>query len=214
MPPQDWSYDEKASNNSTCYKRRFQRIYITDFLAYLIWGPGAHTYNAVTNGWKNFEHQITFDVRQPKTHRFTMQRLRKFIAEHPYVNVIRYHVLPTSSLVFRRLQRKYVDWYGYSAACPRISSSSSRREAGYKFRPRFIIDGLLQQPVPHYALPGNSRISRPSSGARWQKLAKEMVDITHELGKEAMMFLGDHWISFQALYVDEFKDHHRPLTPW
>ena len=23
-------------------------------------------------------------------------------------------------------------------------------------------------------------------------LAKEMVDITHELGKEAMMFLGDH----------------------
>ena len=24
-------------------------------------------YNAVTNGWKNFEHQITFDVRQPKT---------------------------------------------------------------------------------------------------------------------------------------------------
>ena len=26
------------------------------------------------------------------------------------------------------------------------------------------------------------------------KLAKEMVDITHELGKEAMMFLGDHFI--------------------
>ncbi|MFQ8759636.1 MAG: 1,3-beta-galactosyl-N-acetylhexosamine phosphorylase N-terminal domain-containing protein [Intestinimonas sp.] len=24
-------------------------------------------YNAVTNGWTDFEHQITFDVRQPKT---------------------------------------------------------------------------------------------------------------------------------------------------
>ena len=47
-------------------------------------------YNAVTNGWTNFEHQITFDVRQPKTHKFTMERLRKFIAEHPYVNVIRW----------------------------------------------------------------------------------------------------------------------------
>ena len=29
-------------------------------------------YNAVTNDWKDFEHQITFDVRQPKTHKFTM----------------------------------------------------------------------------------------------------------------------------------------------
>ena len=26
-------------------------------------------YNAVTNNWQNFEHQITFDVRQPKTHK-------------------------------------------------------------------------------------------------------------------------------------------------
>ena len=59
------------------------------FLAYLIWDP-VHRYNAVTNNWQNFEHQITFDVRQPKTHKFTMERLRKFIADHPYVNVIRY----------------------------------------------------------------------------------------------------------------------------
>ena len=36
------------------------------------------------------------------------------------------------------------------------------------------------------------------------KLAKEMVDITHELGKEAMMFLGDHWIGTEP-YMDEFK---------
>ncbi len=40
-------------------------------------------YNATTNGWTNFEHQITFDVRQPKTHKYSMERLRKFIAEHP-----------------------------------------------------------------------------------------------------------------------------------
>ena len=35
-------------------------------------------------------------------------------------------------------------------------------------------------------------------------LAKEMVDITHELGKEAMMFLGDHWIGVEP-YMEEFK---------
>lgn len=32
------------------------------------------------------------------------------------------------------------------------------------------------------------------------KLAKEMVDITHEEGKEAMMFLGDHWDRNRAVY--------------
>ena len=36
------------------------------------------------------------------------------------------------------------------------------------------------------------------------KLAKEMVDITHECGKEAMMFLGDHWIGMEP-FMDEFK---------
>ena len=36
------------------------------------------------------------------------------------------------------------------------------------------------------------------------KLAKEMVDITHEYGKEAMMFLGDHWIGTEP-FMDEFK---------
>ncbi len=40
--------------------------YTVSFLAYIIWDP-VHMYNAVTNEWKDFEHQITFDVRQPKT---------------------------------------------------------------------------------------------------------------------------------------------------
>ena len=31
-----------------------------------------------------------------------------------------------------------------------------------------------------------------------------MVDVTHELGKEAMMFLGDHWIGTEP-FMEEFK---------
>ena len=63
--------------------------YTVSFLAYLIWDP-VHMYNAVTNDWKDFEHQLTFDVRQPKTREHSKERLRKFIKDHPYVNVIRY----------------------------------------------------------------------------------------------------------------------------
>ena len=36
------------------------------------------------------------------------------------------------------------------------------------------------------------------------KLAKEFVDIVHEYGKEAMMFLGDHWIGMEP-FMEEFK---------
>ena len=85
--------------------------YTVSFLCYLIWDP-VHMYNAIVNGWKDFEHQITFDVRQPKTHKFTMQRLRKFIAEHPYVDVIRYTTFfHQFTLVFDELKRESM-WIG------------------------------------------------------------------------------------------------------
>ncbi len=178
--------------------------YTVSFLAYLIWDP-VHMYNAVTNDWKNFEHQITFDVRQPKTRKFTMERLRKFIADHPYVNVIRYTTFfHQFTLVFDELKReKYVDWYGYSASVSPYILEQFEKEVGYKFRPEFVIDqGYYnnQYRVPSKEFQDFMAFQRREVA----KLAKEMVDITHELGKEAMMFLGDHWIGTEP-YLDEFK---------
>ncbi len=178
--------------------------YTVSFLAYLIWDP-VHMYNAVTNDWKDFEHQITFDVRQPKTKKFTMERLRKFIEDHPYVNVIRYTTFfHQFTLVFDELKReKYVDWYGYSASVSPYILEQFEKEAGYRFRPEFIIDqGYYnnQYRVPSKEFKDFMAFQRREVA----KLAKEMVDITHELGKEAMMFLGDHFIGTEP-YMDEFK---------
>ena len=178
--------------------------YTVSFLAYLIWDP-VHMYNAVTNDWKDFEHQITFDVRQPKTRAFTMERLRKFIAEHPYVNVIRYTTFfHQFTLVFDELKReKYVDWFGYSASVSPYILEQFEKEVGYKFRPEFIIDqGYYnnQYRTPSKEFKDFMAFQRREVAA----LAKEMVDITHELGKEAMMFLGDHWIGTEP-YMEEFK---------
>ena len=203
LAPGEWDYDEAAG----CVVVRGAKLYhdyTVSFLAYLIWDP-VHMYNAVTNGWTNFEHQITFDVRQPKTHRFTMQRLRKFIAEHPYVNVIRYTTFfHQFTLVFDELKReKYVDWYGYSASVSPYILEQFEQEVGYRFRPEFIIDqGYYnnQYRVPSREFKDFMAFQRREVA----KLAKEMVDITHELGKEAMMFLGDHWIGTEP-FLDEFK---------
>ena len=203
LSPEAWRYDEGAGCVVIDRPEAFHD-YTVSFLAYLIWDP-VHMYNAVTNGWTNFEHQITFDVRQPKTHKFTMERLRRFIAEHPYVDVIRYTTFfHQFTLVFDEFKReKYVDWYGYSASVSPYILEQFEREVGYKFRPEFIIDqGYYNN---QYRIPSKEYQDFMAFQRREvARLAKEMVDITHELGKEAMMFLGDHWIGTEP-YMDEFK---------
>ena len=200
VPPELWSY---ADGSVTVQAVPFHE-YTVSFLAYLIWDP-VHMYNATTNGWTNFEHQITFDVRQPKTHKYSMERLRKFIADHPYVNVIRYTTFfHQFTLIFDELKReKFVDWYGYSASVSPYILEQFEQEVGYKFRPEYIIDqGYYNN---QYRVPSREfRDFQAFQRREVAKLAKEMVDITHECGCEAMMFLGDHWIGTEP-FMPEFK---------
>ncbi|MBQ7886802.1 MAG: 1,3-beta-galactosyl-N-acetylhexosamine phosphorylase [Clostridia bacterium] len=201
VSPDDWRYEDGCV---VIDKPAAYHEYTVSFLCYLIWDP-VHMYNAVVNDWKDVEHQITFDVRQPKTRKFTMERLRKFIADHPYVDVIRYTTFfHQFTLVFDALKReKYVDWYGYSASVSPYILEQFEREVGYKFRPEFIIDqGYFNN---QYRVPSKEfRDFQAFQRREVALLAKEMVDITHELGKEAMMFLGDHWIGTEP-FMDEFK---------
>ena len=200
VPPEQWSY---ADGSVTVQAVPFHE-YTVSFLAYLIWDP-VHMYNATTNGWTNFEHQITFDVRQPKTHKYSMERLRKFIAEHPYVDVIRYTTFfHQFTLIFDELKReKFVDWYGYSASVSPYILNQFEQEVGYKFRPEYIIDqGYYNN---QYRVPSKEfRDFQAFQRREVAKLAKEMVDITHACGCEAMMFLGDHWIGTEP-FMPEFK---------
>lgn len=201
VPAEKWSYEE-ATGDVTIQTVPFHE-YTVSFLAYIMWDP-VHMYNAVTNDWKDVEHQITFDVRQPKTHDFTMKRLRRFIEDHPYVNVLRFTTFfHQFTLVFDELAReKYVDWYGYSASVSPYILEQFEKEAGYKFRPEYIIDqGYYNN---QYRIPSKEYQDFQAFQRREvAKIAKEMVDITHECGREAMMFLGDHWIGTEP-FMEEF----------
>ena len=203
VPVSQWSYDA-ASGNVTITGAEEFHDYTVSFLAYIMWDP-VHMYNAVTNGWTDFEKQITFDVRQPKTHKYSMERLRKFIKENPHVDVLRYTTFfHQFTLIFDELAReKYVDWYGYSASVSPYILEQFENEVGYKFRPEFIIDqGYMNNT---YRIPSKEFLDfQAFQRKEVAKLAKEMVDITHECGKEAMMFLGDHWIGMEP-FMDEFK---------
>lgn len=203
VSPDEWHYEEEAGEvviNSVPF-----HDYTVSFLAYIMWDP-VHMYNAVVNDWKDVEHQITFDVRQPKTHEYTMKRLRRFIEEHPYVNVLRFTTFfHQFTLLFDELAReKYVDWYGYSASVSPYILEQFEKEAGYAFRPEFIIDqGYYNN---QYRIPSKEyRDFQAFQRREVTKIAKEMVDICHECGKEAMMFLGDHWIGTEP-FMEEFKE--------
>ena len=199
----NWEYEESTGCVVISHAAPFHE-YTVSFLAYLIWDP-VHMYNAVINDWKDVEHQITFDVRQPKTHAYSLKRLRKFIEDHPYLSVIRYTTFfHQFTLVFDELKReKYVDWYGYSASVSPYILEQFEKVAGYPFRPEYIIDqGYYnnQYRVPSKEFQDFQAFQRREVA----KIVKEMVDITHEFDKEAMMFLGDHWIGTEP-FMDEFK---------
>ena len=198
-----WHYDA-ATESVVIDAPAAYHEYTVSFLAYLIWDP-VHMYNSVINGWKDVEHQIPFDVRQPKTHAYTMKRLREYLENHPYVNVVRFTTFfHLFTLVFDELRReKYVDWYGYSASVSPYILEQFEKEVGYKFRPEFIIDqGYYnnQYRVPTKEYKDFQAFQRREVAG----LMKEMTDIVHEYGKEAMMFLGDHWIGCEP-FMPEFQ---------
>ena len=202
VPTDEWDYNEEEGK--VTIKAVPFHEYTVSFLAYIMWDP-VHMYNAVTNDWKDVEHQITFDVRQPKTHEYTLKRLRKFIEDHPYVNVLRFTTFfHQFTLVFDELAReKYVDWYGYSASVSPYILEQFEKEAGYPFRPEYIIDqGYYnnQYRVPSKEFQDFQAFQRREVA----KIVKEMTEITHECGKKAMMFLGDHWIGTEP-FMEEFK---------
>ena len=197
-----WSYDEETGNVVIRAAKLFHE-YTVSFLAYIMWDP-VHMYNAVVNDWKDVEPQITFDVRQPKTKAYSLERLRRFLDTHGYVDVVRFTTFfHQFTLIFDEFAReKYVDWFGYSASVSPYILEQFEKEVGYPFRPEYIIDqGYMNNT---YRIPSKEfKDFQAFQRREVAKLAKEMVDIVHEYGKEAMMFMGDHWIGMEP-FMDEF----------
>lgn len=199
-----WEYDEKEESVIIHDCTPFH-AYTVSFLAFVIWDP-VHMYNALTNEWKDEEHQMTYDVRQPKTQEYVLNKLRNWIKEHPEVDVIRYTTFfHQFTLMFdEQAREKFVDWFGYSASVSPYILEQFEKEVGYPFRPEYIIqqgyhNSTFCVPTKEYKDFMNFQMREVA------KLVKKFVDITHEAGKEAMMFLGDHWIGTEP-FGPYFKD--------
>lgn len=204
VAPDRWSYEEGSREVILAQPERYHD-YTVSFLAFIIWDP-VHMYNFITNSWENVEHQITFDVRQPKTQQHVIEKLKKWMVENPDTDVVRFTTFfHQFTLVFNEYAKeKFVDWFGYSASVSPYILEQFEREAGYRFRPEYIIDQGYHNNtnrVPTKEFKDFQRFQQREVA----KLMKVLVNICHENGREAMMFLGDHWIGTEP-FGEYFKE--------
>lgn len=168
--------------------------YTVAFLAQQIWDP-TQMYNYITNDWNDREKSMPYDARYPATWEFMKRSLGEWLAGHPEIDVVRfttffYHF----TLVFNEQRKeKFVDWFGYSESVSVAALKAFEEEFGYRLTPEdFVTAGSH-----------NSYFEVPSTQFRnWLEFqqrfvtdrARQLVEIVHDAGREAMMFLGDNWV--------------------
>lgn len=193
VPIEEWSVDKERGlvilNNS----QKFHE-YTVSFLVYAIWDP-TQMYNHITNNWGDKPHEIPFDVRQEYSGEFAKAYLKQWLIDNPDTDIVRfttffYHF----TLVFNsQAKEKFVDWFGYGATVSVKALEEFEQEYGYALRPEDIVDNGYYNST--FRVPTKSYLDYIDFIQRFvARKAKELVDLVHEAGKEAMMFLGDNWI--------------------
>lgn len=193
VPASDWEVDQENDLVTIKNAKPFHE-YTVSFFVYAIWDP-TQMYNHITNDWGDKPHEIPFDVRQPNSGVFAKDYLKQWLIDNPSTDVVRfttffYHF----TLVFNAdAKEKFVDWFGYGATVSIKALEEFEKEYGYALRPEDIVDNGYYNST--FRVPTKAYRDYMDFIQRFvAKKAKELVDLTHEAGREAMMFLGDNWI--------------------
>lgn len=188
-----WHVDE-ANNKVIIKNTKPYHEYTVTFLAYMIWDP-TQMYNHITNNWGDKEHDIPFDVRKPKSSKYIVDYLEKWLEENKNTDVVRfttffYHF----TLVFNdKCKGKFVDWFGYSGTVSTEALEAFEKEKGYRLRPEDIVDEGYYNAA--FRVPAKKYLDYMDFQQQFvSRTAKKLVDKVHESNKEAVMFLGDNWI--------------------
>lgn len=177
--------------------------YTVTFLAYVIWDP-VQMYNHITNDWGDKEHEIAFDPRDPEVRDFMFTTLRTWLADNPHVDVVRFTTFFYQfTLIFNNERKeKIVDWTGFQVTVSPGALAEFEAEYGYRLRPEDFVDaGSFGS---SFVYPSQRQRDWLDFTSRFvQETMRTMVDLVHDAGKEAMMFLGDQWIGTEP-YSENF----------
>ncbi len=199
----DWAYDAK-SGFVTVNNAKAMHEYTINFLAKVIWHP-VQIYNYLTNNWTCAKQKM-YDPAFPNTEEYIKKHMEEWCNAHPETDVVRFTTfLYQFMLIFNEKgKEKYVDWFGYGLSASPVMLETFEKEYGYALCSEdFVRDGNYNSPFRNpdkKFLDWMDFVQRKVSST-----VRELVDIVHAHGKEAMMFLGDDWIGAEP-YGKYFKD--------
>lgn len=203
VPAERWEYDADTVTIHNCTP---WHSYTATFLAWQTWDP-TQMYNHITNNWgDSVPHSLPYNPVKPQVHDRMLEYFKQWLLDNPQPNVIRFTTFFYHFCLFFNDQRKekFVDWFGYGQSVSPEMLDAFAEEKGCRLRPEDLVDqgyynNAFRVPSPKY-LEYMDFVQRFVA-----RTAKELVDICHENGREAMMFLGDNYIGTEP-YGKYFKE--------
>ena len=178
--------------------------YTVNFFAKNIW-DSTQMYNYITNDWTGEKH-LVIEPRYEKTFAHIKENMQKWCEENDNVNVVRFTTfLYHFFLVFNEIgKEKHVDWFGYPMTASPRAFDAFEKEYGYTLKSEDIVQSGTYN--NNFRNPSKKFLDYMEFTQKYvTKTVRELVDIVHSYGKEAMMFLGDSWIGTEP-YGEYFKD--------
>ncbi|SPT52561.1 D-galactosyl-beta-1-_3-N-acetyl-D-hexosamine phosphorylase Cphy3030 [Actinomyces bovis] len=192
-----WSVDQSTGILTIAAPTAWHE-YTVGFLADQIWDT-TQMYNYITNGWGETDptrvKERPYDVRKNGVWEHAKEALSEWLTKHPEVDVVRFTTFFYHFTIAFNTEgkEKFVDWFGYSASVSPEAIDAFEAEYGYELRAEDFVDAgyynsPFRMPTQHFRdwIDFQSRFV--------SQRAKGLVDIAHEAGREAMMFLGDNWM--------------------
>ncbi len=199
----DWEYD--------CTRKRvivknaeYMHEYTVSFFAQSLWNP-TQIYNYTCNGW-TITKDRDIDPVFPEALERIKQNLEKWLVENPQVNVLRFTTFFYHFFLIHKEdgEGKYFDWFGYAMSASPAMFDAFEKEKGYALKIEDVVDGGYY--ANHFRSPTKRYLDYMQFVEKFvAKTMKEIIDIVHKHGREAMMFLGDSWIGAE-LFGDYFGE--------
>ncbi|WP_334104826.1 1,3-beta-galactosyl-N-acetylhexosamine phosphorylase [Muricomes intestini] len=192
VPPECWDYTADGVIIKDCEK---WHIYTVAFLVWQIWDP-TQMFNHITNDWgKSVPHSLPYNPAKPEVRERMLAYFRQWLKDNPTPNVIRFTTFFYHFCLFfnDRKKEKFVDWFGYGQSVSPELLEAFAQEKGYRLHPEDLVDQGYYNNA--FRVPTLRYLEYMDFVQRFvAKTAKEVVDVCHEHGREAMMFLGDNYI--------------------
>ncbi len=202
IPISDWELDATVDTVHISSATPMHE-YTVSFLAYIIWDP-VEMYNHLTNNWGDKEHEIPFDIYHPATRQFVMDTFAAWLENNPAADVVRFTTFfyQFTLLFDQQAREKVVDWFGSSCTVSPQALDDFEKQYGYRLRSEDFVDAGCYNSA--WRVPGKAQRDWNDFLTNFVRgEVKQLVDMTHAAGKEAMMFLGDQWIGTEP-YKDGF----------